>query len=132
MKNISVIGAGYVGLVTAVCFAELGNKVNIIEIDPNRVADLENDRMPIHEPDLPELWKRNRSQGRLSVTDSYIKGLLGANFAFIAVGTPATRNGKPDLKWVRSAVTNIAQAASGPLTVVMKSTVPLGTADMVS
>ena len=131
MKNISVIGAGYVGLVTAACFAELGNKVNIIEIDPKRLSALESGRLPINEPDLPELWKRNKAEGRIYVTDNYIKGLLGADFTFIAVGTPSARNGKPDLKWVRSATKSIAEAASGPLIVVLKSTVPVGTADMV-
>ena len=131
MKNISVIGAGYVGLVTAACFAELGNKVNIIEIDPKRLSALEGGRLPINETDLPDLWKRNQAEGRIYVTDNYIKGLLGADFAFIAVGTPSARNGKPDLKWVRSATKSIAEAASGPLIVVLKSTVPVGTADMV-
>jgi UDPglucose 6-dehydrogenase len=130
MKNISVIGAGYVGLVSAACFAELGNRVSIIEIDSKKLADLENGHLPISEPGLPEIWKSNQAKGRIKVTDNYIKGLLGADYAFIAVGTPSARNGKPDLKWVRSAVTSIAEAASGPLTVVMKSTVPVGTADM--
>jgi UDPglucose 6-dehydrogenase len=132
MKNISVIGAGYVGLVTAACFAELGNKISIIEINRQRLAALRSGQMPISEPGLPELWKSNQEKGRINVTDNYIKGLLGADFAFIAVGTPSARTGKPNLKWVRSAVTNIAEAASGPMTVVMKSTVPVGTADMVS
>jgi UDPglucose 6-dehydrogenase len=131
MKNISVIGAGYVGLVNAACFAELGNKVNIIEIDTDRFSGLVNDRLPISEPGLPELWKRNKAEGRINVTDNYIKGLLGVDFAFIAVGTPSTSDGKPDLKWVCSATRSIAEAASGPLTVVLKSTVPVGTADMV-
>jgi UDPglucose 6-dehydrogenase len=132
VKNISVIGAGYVGLVTAACFAELGNKVNIIEIDPKKLAALKSGRLPINEPGLPELWEQNKAEGRITVTDNYVKGLLGADFAFIAVGTPSARSGKPDLKWVRSATKSIAETASGPLTVVLKSTVPVGTADMVS
>jgi UDPglucose 6-dehydrogenase len=132
MKNISVIGAGYVGLVTAACFAELGNNVSLIEIDPKRVAALERGQIPIYEPGLPEMWQRNQAEGRICVTGNYIKGLLGADFAFIAVGTPSARSGKPDLKYLRSAAKSIAETASGPLTVVIKSTVPVGTADLVA
>ena len=132
MSNISVVGAGYVGLVTAACFAGLGNKVNLIEIDPDKVVALKQGHMPITEPGLPELWQRSHAEGRIDVTDSYIEGLLGAELAFIAVGTPSAHNGKPDLKYVRQAARNIAEAASGKLIVVLKSTVPVGTAEMVS
>jgi len=132
MKNISVIGAGYVGLVTATCFAELGNKVSLIEIDAKKLTALERGQMPINEPGLPELWQRNQAERRISVTDNYIEGLLGADFAFIAVGTPSIRSGRPALKWVRLATKSIAETASGPLNVVLKSTVPVGTADIVA
>ncbi len=132
MKNITVIGAGYVGLVTAACFAEMGNKVNLLEIDPAKINSLERGIIPISEPDLPEIWQRNQALGRICVTDNYIQGLLGAEFVFVAVGTPSTRTGKPDLRWVRMAAKNIAEAASGPLTVVTKSTVPVGTADIIT
>lgn len=132
MKNISVIGGGYVGLVTAACFAELGNRVSVIEIDTKKIAALEHGQIPIYEPGLPEMWRRWQAEGRISITDNYIKGLLGADFVFIAVGTPSSRSGKPDLKYVRKAAKGIAEAASGPLTVVLKSTVPVGTADMVT
>ena len=132
MKNISVIGAGYVGLVTATCFAELGNKVSLIEIDAKKLTALERGQMPINEPGLSELWQRNQAERRISVTDNYIEGLLGADFAFIAVGTPSIRSGRPALKWVRLATKSIAETASGPLNVVLKSTVPVGTADIVA
>jgi UDPglucose 6-dehydrogenase len=132
MKNISVIGAGYVGLVTAACFAELGHKVSLLEIDREKLSSLERGVIPVSEPGLPELWHRNQAEGRISATDNYIKGLLGADFAFIVVGTPSNNNGKPDLKWVRLAAKNIALAASGPLIVVIKSTVPVGTANLVA
>jgi len=132
MRNISVIGAGYVGLVTAACFADLGSRVSLIEIDPKRIAALERGQIPIYEPGLPEMWQRNQAEGRICVTDNYIKGLLGADFAFIAVGTPSARSGKPDLKYVRSAAKSIAETASGPLIVVIKSTVPVGTTDLVT
>jgi UDPglucose 6-dehydrogenase len=131
MKNIAVIGAGYVGLVTAACFAELGHRVNLVEIDTEKVKTLNRGELPINEPGLPELWRRNQAGGRLHVTNDYTDGLAGAEFAFIAVGTPSANNGKPDLKWVRMAAKNIAEAAGGPLTVVIKSTVPVGTAEMV-
>jgi UDPglucose 6-dehydrogenase len=132
VKNISVIGAGYVGLVTAACFAELGHKVSLLEIDPAKLAVLGRGVIPISEQGLPEIWQRNQANGRIFVTSNYIQGLLGAEFVFVTVGTPSTRTGKPDLRWVRLAAKNIAEAASGPLTVVIKSTVPVGTADIVA
>ncbi len=131
MKNIAIIGAGYVGLVTAACFAELGHKVNLVEIDIEKIKSLNRGELPINEPGLPELWRRNHGEGRLHVTNNYKEGLTGVEFAFIAVGTPSGNNGKPDLKWVRLAAKEIAHTASGPLIVVIKSTVPVGTAETV-
>jgi UDPglucose 6-dehydrogenase len=132
MSNISVIGAGYVGLVTAACFAEFGHKVNLIEIEPERVNSLRNGIFPVAEEGLPELWHRHYTEGRLSVTGDYVQGLAGSEFAFVAVGTPSTSNGKPDLKWVRAAAKSIADSASGPIVIVLKSTVPVGTAEIVA
>jgi UDPglucose 6-dehydrogenase len=132
MSNISIIGAGYVGLVTGTCFAELGHTVTLLEIDRKKLSALKGGKLPFTEPGLLELWRRYQSQGRMRITDNYIEGLLGANFAFIAVGTPSKRSGKPDLTWVRLAAKSIAEAASGPLIVVVKSTVPMGTADIVT
>jgi len=131
MSNISVIGAGYVGLSTAACFAELGHNITLIEIDTEKLAALKNGVMPINEPGLNEMWQRNKQEGRINVTSNYTDGVLGAEFAFIAVGTPASSNGKPDLKWVRLAAKNIAEAASGPMFIVIKSTVPIGTSEIV-
>lgn len=131
MSNISVIGAGYVGLSTAACFAELGHNITLIEIDPEKLTALKNGVMPISEPGLNEMWQRNKQEGRINVTNNYIDGLLGAEFVFIAVGTPAASNGKPDLKWVRLAAKNIAEAASGPMILVIKSTVPVGTSEII-
>ena len=132
MSNISIIGAGYVGLVSAVGFAELGHKVNLLEIATAKLNALEHDEMPIMEPGLNELWKRHHAEGRITLTNNPIRGLLGAKFVFIAVGTPSARSGKPDLRALRSAVRSIAETASGPLIVVIKSTVPAGTAQLVS
>jgi len=85
MKQICVVGVGYVGLVTAACFADLGNKVNALDVDEQRVANLKKGIMPIYEPGLEELVKRNIKSGRLTFTTSYADALQGAEFAFIAV-----------------------------------------------
>lgn len=132
MTRISVVGAGYVGLVTATCFADLGHQVTLIEIDQEKMNLLKRGVMPVHEPDLPELWQRHWVGGRLSITSDYEKGLENCELTFICVGTPSTANGNPDLRGVRSAAKSIAQAASGYMIVVNKSTVPVGTAELVA
>jgi UDPglucose 6-dehydrogenase len=104
----------------------------VLEIDPERLDSLRRGVLPVTEPDLPEMWQRYWAEGTLSVTDDYRDGLRDADFVFIAVGTPSAGNGSPDLKWVRSASRSIAGAASGPAIVVIKSTVPVGTADIVA
>src|SRR4029078_6531981 len=88
LKNICVIGTGYVGLVTGVCFADLGNTVVCVDIDPHKLELLRAGQSPIYAPGLEEALERNISAGRLSFTDSYTVGLDGADFAFITVGTP--------------------------------------------
>ena len=132
MRKISVIGAGYVGLVTAACFAEIGHQVTLIENDSAKLSQLRKGIMPIHEPGLPELWQRHWAEGRLQLTSNYEQGLANSEFAFIAVGTPSTSNGKPDLRYVRAVAKSIAIAASGPLVVVSKSTVPVSTVELIS
>lgn len=132
MRRISIVGAGYVGLVTAACFAELGHHTTLVEINQDKLRMLDRGAMPVHEPDLPELWQKHRSEGRLSITSDYRSGLEGSEFVFICVGTPSGTNGKPDLRWVRAAAKSIALSANGYVIVVNKSTVPVGTADLVS
>jgi UDPglucose 6-dehydrogenase len=132
LTSISVIGAGYVGLVAAAGFAELGHKVNVLEISPEKLNALERGMLPISEPGLPELWQRNQSEGRICVSGSYSQVLSGAEFAFITAVAPSTRSGKPDLKWVRLTSKSIAEAAGETLILVIASTVPVGTADLVS
>jgi UDPglucose 6-dehydrogenase len=133
MSKICVIGAGYVGLVTATCFAELGHRVTVLEIDPEKIITLQQGIMPVHEPGLSELWQCNFAKGRLRLTSEYARGLEDSDFAFIAVGTPSTTSGKPDLRGVRSAAESIAiEANNGQMIVVIKSTVPVGTADLVN
>ncbi len=131
-RNISVVGAGYVGLVTAACLADLGHRVTLIEIDRERINLLEHGIMPVHEADLPDMWQKNWTEGRLHITSSYQEGLEGCELVFICVGTPSGTNGKPDLRWVRAAAKSIAKAMGNDLIVVNKSTVPVGTAEFVA
>lgn len=132
VKNITVIGVGYVGIVTAVGFADLGNRVVAIDIDEDRIKGLKKGKMPIYEPGLEEMVTRNATAGRLSFTTSYPEALKEAEFVFIAVGTPSGVNGEADLNFVRSAAESIAKHMQGPLIVVNKSTVPVGTGDWVA
>jgi len=132
MKQICVVGVGYVGLVTAACFADLGNRVVALDVDEQRVENLKKGIMPIYEPGLEELVKRNTKAGRLSFTTSYADALKGAEFAFIAVGTPSGVDGNADLQYVDSAARTIAQNMTSPLVIINKSTVPIGTGDWVA
>jgi UDPglucose 6-dehydrogenase len=132
MKQICVIGVGYVGLVTAACFADLGNRVVALDVDEQRVDNLKKGTMPIYEPGLEELVRRNTKSGRLSFTPSYAEALKGAEFAFIAVGTPSGVEGNADLQYVDSAARSIAQNMTAPLIIINKSTVPIGTGDWVA
>jgi UDPglucose 6-dehydrogenase len=132
MKQICVIGVGYVGLVTAACFADLGNRVVALDVDEQRVENLKKGIMPIYEPGLEELVKRNTKGGRLSFTTSYAEALKGAEFAFIAVGTPSGVDGNADLQYVDAAARSIAKSMTEPLVIINKSTVPIGTGDWVA
>jgi UDPglucose 6-dehydrogenase len=132
VKNIVVVGAGYVGLVTAACFADLGNRIVAVDIDEDRIAGLRRGEMPIYEPGLEEMVARNASANRLSFTNSYPEALKGAEFVFIAVGTPEGVDGEADLKYVRAASESIAATMTSSLVVVNKSTVPVGTGDWVA
>jgi len=129
--RITVIGTGYVGLVAGTCFAEGGNDVVCIDIDEEKIENLRRGIVPIYEPGLEELLKRNVHDGRLSFTTSYEKGMQRAQVAFIAVGTPSGEDGSADLTHVMSAARSIAQHMTGYLVVVDKSTVPVGTAKKV-
>ncbi|MFN3491343.1 MAG: UDP-glucose dehydrogenase family protein [Anaerolineales bacterium] len=132
MKQICVVGVGYVGLVTAACFADLGNKVIALDVDEKRIANLKKGVMPIYEPGLDELVKRNVNAGRINFTTSYKDALNGAEYAFIAVGTPSGEDGSADLKYVEAAAKSIAENMSAPLVLINKSTVPIGTGDWVA
>jgi UDPglucose 6-dehydrogenase len=132
MKQICVIGVGYVGLVTAACFADLGNRVVALDVDEKRVENLKKGIMPIYEPGLEELVKRNVKSCRLSFTTSYAEALEAAEFAFIAVGTPSGVDGNADLQYVDAAARSIAENMTAPLVIINKSTVPIGTGDWVA
>ena len=131
MANIAVIGTNYVGLVTAACFAELGNQVVGIDIDPDKVERLSRGQLPIYEPGLEEIVVQNINAGRLHFTLDYDEGLKSAQFAFVCVGTPSGIEGEADLSPVRSAAHSLGkQTPSGrSLIVVNKSTMPVGTGD---
>jgi UDPglucose 6-dehydrogenase len=132
MKNITVVGVGYVGLVTGTCFADLGNKMCCLDINKERIANLNKGIMPIYEPGLAEMVARNVKAGRLSFTSCYEEALKDAEFVFIAVGTPEGVDGEADLRYVRMAAESIAAVMDHPLVLVNKSTVPVGTGDWVA
>ncbi len=132
MKSICVIGAGYVGLVTGTCLADLGNRVVLLDIDQGKIDKLNAGVMPIYEPGLEELVRRNAGSGRLRFTTRYEEGLADAEFVFIAVDTPSGAEGEADLKSVRTAARSIATVMDHPLIIVNKSTVPIGTGDWVA
>ncbi len=132
MKQICVVGVGYVGLVTAACFSDLGNRVIALDISEEKIEGLKNGEMPIYEPGLKELVARNVAAGRITFTTSYAEALEGSEFAFICVGTPSGVDGEADLKYVEAAATSIAQIMTEPLIVINKSTVPVGTGDWVA
>ncbi len=132
MKQICVIGVGYVGIVTAACFADLGNRVIALDINEEKVEGLKRGEMPIYEPGLSELVERNVRAGRLSFTTSYTKALDGSEFVFIAVGTPSGVDGEADLRYVAAAARSVAENMKTPLIVINKSTVPVGTGDWVA
>ncbi len=133
MANICVVGgAGYVGLTTGACFADLGNTVVCLDKNRERIANLQRGIMPIFEPGLEEMVGRNRDAGRLRFTDDYADALAAAEFAFIAVDTPPDLDGGADLDRLREAASSIAQVMRQPLIIVNKSTVPVGAGDLVA
>ena len=132
MSKIAVIGAGYVGLTTAACLADLGNEVTVVDINEQKIEQLRARQVPFYEPGIGELVDRNASAGRLRYTTSYRDAVPGAEFAIIAVSTPEGEGGEADLSYVEAAAKAIADSMDGPLIVVNKSTVPPLTGDMVS
>ena len=133
MANICVIGTGYVGLVTGTCFSDMGNQVICVDILPEKIERLKQGILPIFEPGLEELVERNVHAGRLHFTTSYSEGLDNANFIFIAVNTPTgTSQGGADMRYVESAARGIAEELDHYAIIINKSTVPVGSGDVVS
>ena len=132
MSKVAVIGAGYVGLTTAACLADLGNDVTVVDVNREKVERLRRHEVPFYEPGLTELVQRNAESKRLRFTTSYAEAIPGAEYAIIAVSTPEGEGGEADLSYVESAATSIADHLDGPLVVVNKSTVPPLTGDRVS
>ena len=132
MAKISVIGTGYVGLVTGTCFADMGHHVICLDIDTHRIELLNQGVIPIYEPGLKQLVDQNVKAGRLSFTTDYPTAIKDAQFAFIAVGTPSNNEGEADLQYVKSVANSIAQNLDHSIIIVNKSTVPVGTGDWVA
>lgn len=129
--KVTVIGAGYVGLVTGVCFAEVGYPVVILENNSEKLAKLQRGESPIYEPGIEELITRNIGHERLSFTNSVAVGIKDADIIFIAVGTPENEDGSADLQYVEQAAREIAAQLDREAIVVVKSTVPVGSCDRV-
>lgn len=129
--KITIIGTGYVGLVTGACLAELGNDVFCLDVDQNKVDILNNGGIPIHEPGLEDVVARNRVAGRLRFSTDVAASVAHGEVQFIAVGTPPDEDGSADLQYVLAAARNIGKHMTGFKVIVDKSTVPVGTADRV-
>jgi len=129
--KVTVVGTGYVGLVSGACLAEMGNEVLCLDVDASKIAVLEGGGMPIHEPGLDQIVARNVSAGRLRFTTDVARAVTHGMLQFIAVGTPPDEDGSADLKYVLAAARNIGRHMSDYKVVVDKSTVPVGTADKV-
>ena len=129
--RITVFGSGYVGLVTGACLADAGNHVVCVDVDERKVAMLNQGGLPIHEPGLDAVVKRNFDAGRLRFTTSAEEGVQHGLFQFIAVGTPPDEDGSADLRYVLAVASSIGQHMTEYKVVITKSTVPVGTADRV-
>lgn len=130
--KIVIVGTGYVGLVTGACLAEVGTEVVCVDVNAAKIERLQNDVLPIYEPGLLEIVKRNRQDGRLSFTTDLASALPGAEVVFIAVGTPPGEDGSADLQYVLQVASQIGQLMEHYLVIVTKSTVPVGTAAQVN
>ncbi len=130
--NISVVGTGYVGLVTGTCFAETGNQVICVDIDANKVKRMQNGEIPIYEPGLDVLFDRNTRQGRLSFTTDLAAGIKDAEVIFLALPTPPGEDGSADLKYILGVAKDLSKIIKDYKVIIDKSTVPVGTAEKVT
>ena len=130
--KVTIVGSGYVGLVTGACLAEQGNNVFCLDLDPKKIEILNSGGVPIYEPGLKEMIERNRAAGRLQFSTDIAASVAHGDVQFIAVGTPPDEDGSADLQYVVAAARNIGRHMTTPKVIVDKSTVPVGTADKVS
>jgi UDPglucose 6-dehydrogenase len=129
--KIAVIGSGYVGLVAGAGFSDFGNTVTCVDIDPSRIERLQRGEIPFHEPGLADLVQRNARQGRLTFTTDTAEAVRDTEIVFLAVGTPSRPDGSADLQYVLEAARQVGRALTGYTVIVNKSTVPVGTGDLV-
>jgi UDPglucose 6-dehydrogenase len=129
--HVAVIGSGYVGLVAGACLAETGNDVTCVDVDAEKIARLQRNEIPIYEPGLEPMVKRNQDEGRLTFTTDLGSSVRSARVVFIAVGTPPGEDGSADLKHVLAVARAVGRHMNQPKIVVTKSTVPVGTAEKV-
>jgi UDPglucose 6-dehydrogenase len=129
--NLAVIGSGYVGLVAGTCFAETGNDVVCVDIDEEKIDMLKSGKVPIYEPGLEEMVRRNAEDQRLSFTTDLASAVKKSEIIFIAVGTPQSATGHANLSYVEATARGIGKAMNGFKIIVTKSTVPVGTADLI-
>jgi UDPglucose 6-dehydrogenase len=129
--NVTIIGTGYVGLVTGACFAEMGSRVTCVDIDETKIENLKKGILPIYEPGLESLVINNFKEGTLKFTTSLEEAAEDCQIFFIAVGTPPGEDGSADLQYVLAVAREIGRVISDYAVVVDKSTVPVGTADKV-
>ena len=127
--NITILGTGYVGLVTGTCFAEMGNTVTCVDIDKEKIDNLNKGVIPIYEPGLEELIQQNEKAGRLSFSTSLIDDMKNSNIFLIAVGTPESQSGEANMEYVYNVAHEIGKNLERESIVIDKSTVPVGTAD---
>ncbi|MGN1185823.1 MAG: nucleotide sugar dehydrogenase, partial [Methanobrevibacter wolinii] len=125
--NITVIGTGYVGLVTGACFSNMGNKVYCVDVIKEKIEGLKNNILPIYEPHLETIVKDNQKRGDLIFTTNLKEALDNTNIIFIAVGTPMSKDGSANLDYIFQAAENIADNIKHDSLIVIKSTVPVGT-----
>ena len=131
MKRITVVGTGYVGLVTGTCFAETGNQVVCVDIDASKVERMRNGEIPIYEPHLDVLFERNIQANRLTFTTDLAEGIKGAEIIFLALPTPPGEDGSADLSYILGVADQLGNLLEDYKVIVDKSTVPVGTADKV-
>jgi UDPglucose 6-dehydrogenase len=124
-KRICVIGTGYAGLANATCLADLGNGVIGVDRDASKIEQLNQGSLPIYEPGLGEILRRNEQAGRLVFTTSYDEGMQDAEFVFLCVGTPSGDEGETDLADVRQAAIDVGRRIHQPVLIVNRSTVPM-------